>query len=415
VAVYQATRPIKKNGSVAYAFGAVVPEDEVAQYRYDALGWVTTAAVTAPTLPPVSGDVDLSGVAALTGATFTGRVNVTENDDQALSVQTSSTTAGHHALVTQVTTDGGTNNSALNAVSANTAMSAVQVTGVEAGKGTLKVSHKNPGPGGTDDANASALSLDIVRNGKGGTAAQGLYIDASDGGTTGKLIRARNNGTDVLAVEPDGVLTQGAGSLSTPAAGYVRTAAVSGVLTTRDEYGNDTELVRQTALPADHNLLEWAYDPALAVNGSILATGGTVNFVRLRVRRRRTITNVVLYVTTAGATLTAGQSFAALYTGAGALLSATADQASAWVSTGPKIMALSAAQTVNPGDYLVACWSNGTTLPSFARAAGSAVANVGLSGSAVRFGIANTGVTTTAPANLSGMGPVSVAWWAALS
>jgi len=176
-----------------------------------------------------------------------------------------------------------------------------------------------------------------------------------------------------------------------------------------------TAIDTDTVGPADHNLLEWAYDPALAVNNS-LPTAGTVNWVRIKVRRARTVTNVVLYVATAGSTLTSGQCFAALYTGDGNLLSDTGNMSTTWNSAGSKTMPLNAPQSVTPGNYILGFVSNGTTQPAFARSAGSAIVNVGLvGGAAARFGTANTGVTTAMPAALSPMGPVGVGWWGALS
>jgi hypothetical protein len=110
-------------------------------------------------------------------------------------------------------------------------------------------------------------------------------------------------------------------------------------------------------------------------------------------------------LTTAGTSLTAGQTFACLYSAAGALLAQTADQAAAWATTGEKVMPLSSPYNVpTPGLHLVMFWSvfSGTA-PVVARAAGTAsaqVANIGMSAAPYRSAIADTSLTTTAPATL---------------
>jgi hypothetical protein len=133
------------------------------------------------------------------------------------------------------------------------------------------------------------------------------------------------------------------------------------------------------------------------------------------------VTNINLHVVTAGATLTANQCLAALYTDAGVLLSATGNQATAWQSTGMKVCALSAAQAVTPGQwYRAAFYANGTTLPTFARgssvgAVGSDLVNYGLSAPTLRFSTADTGRTTTMPGTLGSQTAAPIAWWAGLS
>jgi hypothetical protein len=72
------------------------------------------------------------------------------------------------------------------------------ISGYELGKGTIKATHFKPVASTSgSDANASVLS--IRANGTG-TAAQGIFFDAEDGGTTGKILNLRNNGTEMLVV-----------------------------------------------------------------------------------------------------------------------------------------------------------------------------------------------------------------------
>ena len=73
-------------------------------------------------------------------------------------------------------------------VSANTAFSACEVTGHETAHGTLKISHVNPGPDPTSDANAAAISVDLQKGGAKGTAAQGIFLKSTTGGTSGEIL-----------------------------------------------------------------------------------------------------------------------------------------------------------------------------------------------------------------------------------
>lgn len=96
---------------------------------------------------------------------------------------------------------------ALNVISDKPGDSTVWVTGHETARGTLKVAHLNPGPAVNSDAGAAALSLDLQWNGKSGTAAQGIFLTATTGATTGNLITLRNNPTptrEEFVVKSDG-------------------------------------------------------------------------------------------------------------------------------------------------------------------------------------------------------------------
>lgn len=164
----------------------------------------------------------------------------------------------------------------------------------------------------------------------------------------------------------------------------------------------------------DQGYISWAFDPALSYNGNA-PSAGIVYVTAVPVRRACTITNVVNCVGVAGSGLTSGQNFAALYNSAGTLLSQTADQTTAWASTGIKTMALGAPQNVAAGIYYVAVWSNGTTPPKFLETITTPYGGALINGSPVRFGTANASVTTTAPSSLSGPTAGAIGFWAALS
>lgn len=138
---------------------------------------------------------------------MTTNVSITVSSGVALDAKSTSTVPGDHVAVLNLAADGGTNNAALNVVSANTAFSAMEVSGHETGHGTLKVSHVNPGPDATSDANAAAISVDLQAGSAGGTAAQGIFLKSTTGGTTGKIINyVDSHGVTLFALLADGSL-----------------------------------------------------------------------------------------------------------------------------------------------------------------------------------------------------------------
>lgn len=116
-------------------------------------------------------------------------------------------------------------------------------------------------------------------------------------------------------------------------------------------------------LPADHGYLSWNYDPVLGSVFNIPLTAGQTYLALVPIRVTTVITNVIAGLI-AGSGLTAGSNFAGLYNSAGTLLSATADQTTAWGTTGVKVMPLATPQAVTPGYYYVALLANGTTKPA---------------------------------------------------
>lgn len=172
-------------------------------------------------------------------------------------------------------------------------------------------------------------------------------------------------------------------------------------------------------LPIDHHLIAWAFDPALAgAIAAALSPSGSLYTTRVHVPEATTVTNILMSVSVAGAALTSGQCFAGIYQG-GTLLGSTADQATAWASTGIKTMALAGGPVaVAAGDVEIGYFFNGTTGPRFhgGNAAG-VLYQVGLTSTESRFGFAGGGGNTTAmPASLgtkSNQNILSI--WAGLS
>jgi hypothetical protein len=172
---------------------------------------------------------------------------------------------------------------------------------------------------------------------------------------------------------------------------------------------------RQSWAPEDHNLVTWSYDPSVAGSGSAPSSAGVLNLARVHVPVASSATNVILFITTVGSTLTSGQNFAGLYNSAGNLVATTADQTTNWGTTGSKIMALTGGPfALTAGDYYVGWFATGTTAPSFLRGVSQSVANIGLTSSTARYSTGATG-TTAMPATTGTLTGASNAWWVGIS
>jgi hypothetical protein len=163
----------------------------------------------------------------------------------------------------------------------------------------------------------------------------------------------------------------------------------------------------------DQGLISWAYDPSLITGTFTLTTAGTVYTVDLKVNTT-TITNVAYYITTAGATLTAGQNWVGVYQN-GVLLgqSVPAATITQWLTTGYIVTPLAAPVNVQNGIITVAFVYNGTTAPTLGIA--GARGNVGLAAASSRYAQANTSITTALPTTLGTKSALAQSPWAAVS
>ncbi|MFF1709327.1 hypothetical protein [Streptomyces sp. NPDC058268] len=171
--------------------------------------------------------------------------------------------------------------------------------------------------------------------------------------------------------------------------------------------------------PADHNLLTWTQDPRTLRSTGDTTTAGVVYLSKLKIVNRSTVvSNILVGVVTAGATLTAGQNLVGLYNSSGTLLATSADQSTAWTTVGLKTAAI-APQTLAVGNYYVGILSNGTTRPVFATGAGhgqDGVTNAGLTTATAAF-LTSGAAQTAMPASIT-LGSASQnsgSRWAALT
>ena len=119
---------------------------------------------------------------------MTEPISVTVSSGVAISAKSTSRNPSDHVAVFNLVADGGTNNAGLNVVSANTAFSACEVSGHEPvmvrSRSTTLIPARTP----ASDAKAAAISIDLQAGKAGGTAAQGIFVKSTTGGTSGEII-----------------------------------------------------------------------------------------------------------------------------------------------------------------------------------------------------------------------------------
>lgn len=112
--------------------------------------------------------------------------------------------------------------------------------------------------------------------------------------------------------------------------------------------------------PALHGALAWTTDPIDITGGtSMTVTGGVIYLFKVQLIKAATLTGAVIRIQTAGATQTQG--YVGLYDSAGNLVAVSANQTTAWQSTGDKTIAFTAPVTLASGTYFLAFLSQATT------------------------------------------------------
>lgn len=174
---------------------------------------------------------------------------------------------------------------------------------------------------------------------------------------------------------------------------------------------------RGAVIPADHGFLTWTQPmETVGANSVIIPTAGLLNVVRLKLPEAALVTNIAMYVTVIGATLTASQNLVAVFGASGTFLSATnaAATVTAWTGTGLKSLALTTPTIIPAGYCYVGFYYNGTTAPTFRGASlNSAFVNAGLAAPNLRFASADAGLTTAMPGSIGTQTATGVSWWVA--
>lgn len=169
--------------------------------------------------------------------------------------------------------------------------------------------------------------------------------------------------------------------------------------------------------PRDHGWLTWSFPVTDCNSTAFTPVAGQVTAAKVYLPQTTTVTNVILFVSAAGTALTSGQNFMGLYSAAGNLLSATADQTTAWGTTGLKPTALTTAQTsLAAGYYYVAMFANNITSLTLARCnTSNSLLNAGLTSGTSRFATGSSSNTTVMPSTMGTLTSSSNGLWAALS
>lgn len=201
-----------------------------------------------------------------------------------------------------------------------------------------------------------------------------------------------------------------AGDIAFTPTGTIKATTVQAAIAETDSGGNPAGVVR---------LKSWTADPAIVVDGQNQAlTAGQLRADRLITFAAGPVTEVLINVGAAGATLTAGQNFVALYRASdGALIQAVAAD-TIFASTGTKRIPLTSFDVTDGQAFFVALLANGTTMPQFARCPttnGQLVNLTGLTDLAVRAGVAGVGLAAM-PATLPALGTgTNTLIWAGLA
>lgn len=140
-------------------------------------------------------------------------------------------------------------------------------------------------------------------------------------------------------------------------------------------------------LPEQAGYIGVTLDPATCNSQGQPVSGSPITF-RIYIPKAGTVSVIGFQFPTAGATFTAGQNFAGLYSDAGNLLSGSADQTANFAGTGLKAVSLTTPQAVAADSFVRAViLVNAGTTPQIRAGTSSGVsANLGLTGSAQRFG-----------------------------
>ena len=154
-------------------------------------------------------------------------------------------------------------------------------------------------------------------------------------------------------------------------------------------------------VPADHGLIACDVDPALSGSSYTLAAAGVLYLRKIKMSAASAITNVMLYINTAGAAVS--NAYVAVYDSTGAQLGVSADVSTALQSTGTKTIPLTAATGVRAAGswvYIGIVVGAATTLPAL-RGFAQSIHTFGLTAGALyRWGSTGSGLTA-APASFT--------------
>lgn len=153
--------------------------------------------------------------------------------------------------------------------------------------------------------------------------------------------------------------------------------------------------------------------PRQAAAGTAIMVDGTAYFQGVGLVAGDIVTKIMVCVTTLGASVTLSK--VGLYTTGGSLLASSADQGTAWQSTGIKEISLSSPFTVvTSGAYYLAVISKASvTLPTLLRGNSTGGASAAITGGVQAFGTQLAQTDLPSPATIAST--AAIAYWTAWS
>jgi hypothetical protein len=207
----------------------------------------------------------------------------------------------------------------------------------------------------------------------------------------------------------EGTMTSGTVEISGLTAGveYTLAAEVSGeVRVLGVQAPPATAIVAATGVPEPslQKLLAASFDPLVMSGTYQLTPAGTLQIARLPIKEQLKITNLLFWLATKGATLTASQNLVGLFAeGTRKLLAQVTPATVVTEMEGTNgsllTLPLESPVVVGPGSVLVGLTHNGTTAPTLGAGpvATAAKLNAGAATTNSRFATGDTGITTALP------------------
>ena len=165
------------------------------------------------------------------------------------------------------------------------------------------------------------------------------------------------------------------------------TAAAAGAVGKAADAGHTH--ANSLAIPGDFSFAGWTFDPGYCSAANVASTS-LMYLVRFFLRQATTLNDVWLHIVanTTG-TLTSGQNFACVYDSGGTQRAITADQSTAWATTGVKEAAFTSPYSAPAGWYyfvmnLVVSGGAGPTFRAATTTASNYLMNAGLSAATLR-------------------------------
>jgi hypothetical protein len=130
-------------------------------------------------------------------------------------------------------------------------------------------------------------------------------------------------------------------------------------------------------MPEDNGLIAWSSNPSVTSSSQKLASGNL--YLTLMYIPKTVVSNISIWINTAGASLTTGENFIGIYDPVSTNLFATSvDATTAFETANDVTVPLSSPyQIPSAGLYYIGILSNGTTGPTLARGAAAPVPNIG--------------------------------------